>query len=336
MEKVTIIIDVRDRFSLTTKCLETLFANTPSGHGYLVVLGGAPEHLRKEWLARFGGRARFIFQPEFLNQAQARNIGLRAAKTRLAVLMDNDNFVRPGWLEPLIRCQKDTGSALVVPVILETPMRIHTAGNDLYVVQRHGKAWGHKILRFAKMHHHEGVNLKRQPTAYAELHCQLVEVEPTLRLRAYDEAITEVGEVDQGMVYAKAGLPMWFEPESVVHYAFGSRMTADDIRLFVWRWDMRRVLAGYQHFERKWNMDITESGRFRDWLLRYNGQVGLFARAFPSETGLALDRAAGTVGKALEAFGETVARGWRAPGALARRLHGGLLGYNAWPGPVTD
>ena len=43
---------------------------------------------------RFGERARFIFEPSFLNQAQARNIGMRAANTRLAVLLDDDVLVR--------------------------------------------------------------------------------------------------------------------------------------------------------------------------------------------------------------------------------------------------
>ena len=100
MERCTIIVDARDRFSTTTRCLETLIANTPQPYDLIVVLGGAPEHLKKAWMAQFGDRAGFIFRPDFLTQPQARNLGLRAATTRLAVVMDNDNFVRPGWLDP--------------------------------------------------------------------------------------------------------------------------------------------------------------------------------------------------------------------------------------------
>lgn len=92
MERCTIIVDARDRFSTAAPCLETLFANTPEPFDLLVVMGGAPEHLTREWQQRFGDRVRFIFPSTFLNQAQARNIGLREAKTRLAVCMDNGHF----------------------------------------------------------------------------------------------------------------------------------------------------------------------------------------------------------------------------------------------------
>ena len=278
MEPCTIVVDARDRFSTTRQCLETLIANTPQPYDLIVVIGGAHEHLKQEWVARFGGVGRFIFMPHFLSQAQARKIGLGEAKTRLAVLMDNDNFVRPGWLEALIRCQQETGAVMVVPVILEAEERIHTAGNDLYVSYEYGKAYGHKHLRFHRMPFGAGSNLRRRRTDYAELHCQLVEVEPMLRLGAYDEHILEVGEIDQGLTFAKAGREMWFEPSAVVRYALGCPIRTEDIRFFQWRWDIAAIHKGYQYFQQKWNLDISEHGSFRDWLVRYNSQLGLLPR----------------------------------------------------------
>ena len=53
--------------------------------------------------------------------------------------------------------------------------------------------------------------------------------------------------------------------------------------LFAWRWDMRGIYEGYQYFERKWKLDITESGTFREFLLRYNAQLGLIPRLMPTE-----------------------------------------------------
>ncbi|MBI4341876.1 MAG: glycosyltransferase [Candidatus Omnitrophica bacterium] len=289
MERCTVIVNTRDKFSTTTRCLETLIANTPELHDLIVVVGGAPEHLKREWTEKFGERAQFIFRPTFLNQPQARNIGLREAKTRLAALLDNDNFVRPGWLAALLECERATGAVLVVPVILETPEVIHTAGNDLYVSHINGEAYGYKILRFYGMRLGEQSNLQREPTDYAELHCQLVQVEPTLRLGACDEQIIEVGEVDQGLTFARAGLPMWFEPKSVVHFALRHPMTADDIKLFEWRWNIKRVHDGYQYFQRKWHMDVSEYGTFRDWLVSYNSQLGLLPRFWPTAAALRLD-----------------------------------------------
>ena len=83
---------------------------------------------------------------------------------------------------------------------------------------------------------------------------------------------------------------MMFEPQSVVHYRLGTTITADDIGLFCWRWDMRNVLGGYKYFERKWGIDITEHGNFKNFLMNYNNQVGCLPRCFRSEWALGADR----------------------------------------------
>jgi hypothetical protein len=324
MERCTIIVDARDRFSTTTRCLETLIANTPQPYDLIVVLGGAPEHLKKAWTARFGDRARFLFRPDFLNQPQARNLGLRAAATRLAVVMDNDNFVRPGWLEALVRCQQQTNAVLVVPIVLETPRRIHAAGNDLHITYENGCAYGEKHLRYHRLTLTERCNMKRQRIDYAEMHCQLVEVEPTLRLGAYDERIIEVGEIDQGLTYQQAGCSLWCEPAAVVHYALGCPIAVEDIRLFAWRWNIRRVGEGYAYFQQKRNFDMSEHGRMRGWLVGYNSQLGLLPRFFPSALSLRVD---GWVGRARARLLDLC----RIPRDRFRVYKKRRLGYYEWP-----
>lgn len=178
----------------------------------------------------------------------------------------------------------------------------------------------------------QGSNLKRERVDYGELHCQLVEVEPTLRLGAFDENILEVGEVDSGLTWAKAGYSMWFAPSSVVHYQLRGPIAAEDIRLFEWRWNMRSVLNGYRYFERKWGLDITERGRFRAFLLHYNSQLGLLPRLFPSAAALRiqddLDRLARLLGAALKPL-------W-GPRWLLSNLQAWWIGYFDWPSSSPD
>lgn len=327
MEPCTIIVDARDRFSLTTRCLETLIAHTREPYDLIVVIGGAPERCRNARVERFEKRARFIFTPQFLNQAQARNIGLRAATTRLAVVMDNDVFVRPGLLEGLMQCQRETSAVQVVPIILETERRIHTAGNSLYVTYENSQAFGHKELCYHGLTLVDGSNLKRERVDYGELHCQLVEVEPTLRLNAFDEHIQEVGEIDSGLTWSRAGYEMWFEPSSVVCYQLYAPIAAEDIRLFAWRWDMRLILEGYRYFQQKWNMDITEHGTFREFLLNYNSQLGMIPRMFPSESGLRWEKRLSQLWRLfLEPFRMLK---WR-----LQRYHAQRLGYFEWAKPT--
>ena len=329
MERCAIVVNVRDRFSCLAECLERLIAETPEPHDLIVVVGGASDRIRNDWLRRFGDRARFIFEPHFLNQAQARNIGLRAATSRFAVVMDSDVFVRAGWLKGLLDCQRETGAVMVVPLILETESRIHTAGNSLYITYENARGFGHKELRFHDMPYIQGSNLKRERIDYGELHCQLVEVEPTLRLGAFDENILEVGEVDSGLTWAKAGYSMWFTPSSVVHYRLSSPIAAEDIRLFEWRWNMRSIRKGYLYFEQKWKLDITERGQFRYFLLRYNSRLGLLPRLFPSASALRVEsvlaRLLGAMVKPLQA-----------PRRLLSNLQAWRIGYFDWPASGTD
>ncbi len=329
METPTIIVCVRDRFSCMAECLDRLIIHTPEPHDLIVVAGGVSTRTRSDWLRRFGDRARVIFEPDFLNQAQARNIGLRAATARFAVVMDNDVFVRAGWLRGLMECQRETGAVMVVPVILEAEQRIHTAGNSLYITHENGRAFGHKELRFNGMPYVDSSNLKRERVDYGELHCQLVEVEPTLRLGAFDEKILEVGEVDSGLTWAKAGYTMWFTPASVVHYRLQGPIAAEDIRLFDWRWNMGSILKDYRYFEQKWNLDITERGRFRTFLFHYNSQLGLLPRLFPSRAALRIEHS-------LDRLGGAALKPLRAPHWLLSNLQGWWIGYFDWPSSSGD
>jgi len=290
LEFCTVVVVVRDRFSTTEKCLQTLLAFTPAVCAVVAVIGGAPEKLRRRWEQSFGPRVRFIFKDKLLNAGQSRNIGLREVRTRLVVLMDNDVYVRKNWLEPLVACQTETRASLVVPLLLETPERIHTAANDFYITYKNGKAYANKELCFAKHTFLESSNLKCRATDYGELHCQLVVTKTALDLGIFDENMLEAGECDSGLTLKKAGHSQWFEPASVVDFDFPHRITrAEDIRPFAFKWNMREILKGYQHFRRKWDVDITGLGSFSKFLVEQNQALGLLPRLFPSRPAMAID-----------------------------------------------
>ena len=66
-EKVTILINARNRFSTTSRCLESLIAHTPAEATEIIaVMGGTPAHLQKEWQTRFSHKVRFSFKSDFL------------------------------------------------------------------------------------------------------------------------------------------------------------------------------------------------------------------------------------------------------------------------------
>ena len=316
----TVIIVVRDRFSTTAGCIESVLKNTPPPFDLIVVCGGAPKHVKAALQGRFGDKAKFIFEPELLNASESRNVGLRAAKTRLAALLDNDVLVRPGWLEALLRCQAETGAAMVSPLILDARDKIHTAGNDILITYRNGEAYGQKVLRYQKLTCWEGTNLKRLPTDYGELHCQLVNVETALRLEVFDEMLREVGEVDSGLSWAKGGCKMFFEPSSIVEYLIPRRIThPEDIRSFIFKWDSDEIRKGYDHFKKKWNMDITECGEWGPFNAMINNQLGMASRLFPSKLSIAIDNSYYRLRKSL-----------KGPGAWWKNYKAKLGGVDRW------
>jgi hypothetical protein len=323
---VTIIVSARDRFSPTEACLDNLLEQTPQPHDLVVVLGGAPGELRRRLLEKFGARARFIFDDRFLNCAQARNIGLRTSKTSLTVCLDNDVYPRAGWLEPLLRCQSETGAGLVVPLMLEDARRIHTSGAFLFVTRKGGKSFGSKVLPFYKAEVFEGTTLERQRTGYGEMHCQLVDTRAALELGVLDERVKEGEELDSGLSWLKGGREIWVEPASVVVYDFPVEIEDPvDLPLFIWRWDIRSIIPGYLVMHEKWGMDLTEAGYFKYFLMRVNAIVGWLPRAWPTRTALRIDRALGRAAALLSL-----------PGRLWSHLTAWRAGYYDWIEALED
>ena len=119
--------------------------------------------------------------------------------------MDNDVFVRPGWLPPLVRCQNETSAGLVVPLVLEDEHRVHCAGCDMFVSKKGNRSFVGKALRYHGQTVFEDTNIKRRELDYGEMHLQLVDTRAALELGVYDERIQEGQELDGGLAWRKAG-----------------------------------------------------------------------------------------------------------------------------------
>jgi hypothetical protein len=291
-ERCTIVVTPRDLFSVTDECLDHLEANTPEPHDLIVAMGGAPASVRSRLEQRLAGRARLILDPVFRTTGELRNRALREATTRLAVCVDNNVFVRPGWLAPLLRCQRETEASQVVPLILDGNDKIHTAGNDLFITQEGGKAYGSMELRFQHQKVCETTNLVRREIDFGEVHCQLLVVEDALGLGIYDERLREGGDIDSGLTLSRAGRRMMFEPASCVYLFYPPLLEhAMDVAFHRWKWDIPAVMASYRHIEEKWTIDVGgPRNDFRRYLVGVNARVGPLTQLYPSRATIFADR----------------------------------------------
>lgn len=268
-ERCTIVVTPRDLFSVTDECLDHLEAHTPEPHDLIVAMGGVPAAIRAGLERRLAGRARLIFDPAFGTTGAQRNRALRETTTRLTVCLDSNVFVRPSWLAPLIRCQRETGASQIVPLILDGDDKIHTAGNDLFITHDGGKAYGTMELRFQHQKVCDTTNLVRREVDFGEVHCQLLVTEDAL------------------------------EPASHVYLFYPSLLEhAMDVPLHRWKWDIPAVMASYRHIEEKWKIDVAgPRGDFKRYLVGVNARVGPFTQLYPSRPTIFADRLARALGR---------------------------------------
>ncbi len=291
LEKTTIVVTARDRFSTAAHCLNNILKHTPQPYELAAVLGGTPPAVEKELVRRFGDRVRFVFKPEFLNLAQARNAALREiVRTRLAIFVDTDVFVRPGWYEPLVERQLATGAAVVGPLILDRQNIVHAGGGDLFITHSGGTAYATMEIRYALQAVGQDTNIPSRENDFLEVHCQLVVADEARRLGIYDEALREFNELDAGLTIRRAGGRLVNEPRSVVYLYYKDRLTEpEDIAYFCWKWDMGSVREGIAYFKQKWGYDLNYRGLIEKVFASVNLRCNFFARRWPSKLAIRLD-----------------------------------------------
>ncbi len=289
-ELCTIAVMPRDRFSTLERCLEAIFENTKAPFELMVIAGGAPERVKKQLQDKFGSRVTFVFEPEYMNGCELRNKALSLIKTPLIVFVDSDIFVRPGWLETMLECQKETNADAVSPIIVDRDELIHTAGNDFYITEHNGRTIGSMELRYANQFIGETTNIPRRETDFCEVHCQMVVAETARKLKAFDDRFRENEEMDAGLIFKKAGCVQMCEPRSKVYLFYPELLDdVDDIKLYRWKWDLEEMQSNLDLFKEKWGIDINHRDHFMKYFRWVNHRVGFFSRLCPSKPSIALD-----------------------------------------------
>jgi len=258
---VTIVSVPRERFSAALPALENLYANTPEPFRLVYVDGGSPPRVRRALERAAQERAFQIVRTDhYLTPNQARNLGLKEVTTRYLVFIDNDAFVTPGWLEPLMRCAEETGAALVAPVVLFGTLEeesVHITLGDCRIDAQEGRRIFVEVHRDAckKLSEIHG-SLRRAPTELVEYHCMFARREALERNGPLDERLMSMFEhCDLALCLREAGETLWFEPESVVAYHPAEDMHWSDLRYFNLRWSDGWNRASLARFQEKWEVD---------------------------------------------------------------------------------
>jgi GT2 family glycosyltransferase len=262
----TVVVVPRERFGVTRRSLEAIYANTTGPFRLVYVDGGSPARIRRYLVDEARARGFTLVRTDrYLTPNEARNLGVTHARTRYIVFIDNDVVPAPGWLDKLVECAETTGAWIVGPIyFIGEPQleEIHMAGGDARIEE------GPTGRRFVEHHRFTGkhpadvrAHLVRMPCEQVEFHCMLVRAEVFERLGPLDEALRSVAEhSDFCMLVRRGGGEVYFEPDSVVTYITSGRYSWSDQAFFFWRWSDAWTEASIERFSEKWDLPLGDAG----------------------------------------------------------------------------
>jgi GT2 family glycosyltransferase len=261
----TVVIVPRERFSLTQRSLESLFAHTTQPFALIYVDAGSPRKVRS-YLETEAARKRFqlVRVDRYLTQNQSRNLAIQEVRTKYVVFADNDVLFAPGWLDELVRCAEETGAWVVGPLYcVGEPAHqiVHMAGGTVHIEEAGGKRYLCQSHRFAERQVTDvWPQLCREPTELVEFHCMLVRLDVFERLGPFDEGVFSTSDhIDFCLSVREAGGIVYLEPKSLVTQVAAGRnppsaISWSDLPYYTLRWSDAWNEASLQRLREKWSL----------------------------------------------------------------------------------
>ncbi|MEO6422957.1 MAG: glycosyltransferase, partial [Candidatus Nitrotoga sp.] len=245
--RVTIVMTIRECYSLTIQALKSILSNTPPIFRLIFVDCHSPVWIREqlETLARqYGVELVCTEDPLWPNQARVKI--LDRISSEYTVFIDNDVQVEPGWLEQLVACADETGAGIVGPLYLwgdgKSAPKIHMAGGRLIIYPDIGNDGlvmeeEHQLFNRRPEDVHE--QLFRKPCDYVEYHCMLVRTQLLQEHGLLDDGIISVHEhIDAALAAKRLGYSTYMEPASRVNYLAFADFLLEDLPIFRLRWSL--------------------------------------------------------------------------------------------------
>ncbi|NJK91929.1 MAG: glycosyltransferase [Blastochloris sp.] len=225
VKKVTIIMVVRETLWFSKRILDALYQHTDPGIFKLIYVTGKSSRRDRIQLEMESVRRGFqlITRPYHLAPNEARNLALPYVDTEYVVLLDNDCLVMEGWLEALLNCAKETGAALVSPVVLfgepEERMMHFFTGLCHIVEEEGGRTFKEGYPYHLKPLSDLKQPLHRQCTELLEYHCLMIRREFLDQVGPFDEDLKSTRDhLDLSLRAQEMGVACISEPTACVAY----------------------------------------------------------------------------------------------------------------------
>jgi hypothetical protein len=302
---VTIAVVPRETLSQVRDALEDLVANTAPPYRLVIVDADYPAATRR-WLAGFAEthdalvlRAGCTITPN-----RARNAALAWVDTEFVVFLDDNCFVRKGWLDALLQCADETGAGLVAPLYGFRASRdgaetVHAYSGNAHVEVVSGR----RVVDDTP--HHCGMTLDqalrelhRTRTETGEFHCLLVRTAVFEGIGWLDEGLLCMCEhLDLCMLAREAGHEIWADPAAVAMFERPIPIPWGDRMFYVFRWSEQLNEPTMARFSEKWDLDLELTTERFDSFVAYSRRLAYhLGHKFPDRVFQKLTRPAlGTI-----------------------------------------
>lgn len=203
---------------LLGECVESVLSQTFRDFELIVVDNGSTDGSREMLRERWGGMVRLVALPSNQGFAGGNNAGVRVARGRYMVLLNNDTAADPEWLSALARAARRRPEAgMFTPKILNYYRR-DEIDNTGHVIYPDGLARGrHRLEKDDGRFDEEGEAL--WPSGCAGVYRK----EMLDEIGLLDESFFAYGEdVDLGLRARWAGWSCYYVPEAIVYHRYSA------------------------------------------------------------------------------------------------------------------
>lgn len=217
--KVSIVIPCFNNAMLTRQCLKNLHENTDPRIYEIIIVDDASTDATMTIESSPDSWIRVVHNSENMGFGMSCNEGAGIARSEIVIFLNNDAFVMPNWLEPLLRCfDEDSSIGAVQPKLVSPSGFISDAGGLVFA---DGKAWSYgkgKNVVDAPL-----LNTRRS-IDYVSGACLAVRREAFNSVGGFDPIFAPAYYEDTDLSFAlqKNGWELLYEPASLVVHIEGA------------------------------------------------------------------------------------------------------------------
>ncbi len=266
-KKVTIIMTIRENYSLTVKTISSLIQHTTSPYRLIFIDYKTPDFIKNE-ISKFEN-VEIVEAADSPYPMVSRIATINLIDTDYTVYLDNNILFSPLWLEKLIECMEEHPDAGIVgPIYLWKKTKIHMFGGN--ILTKNGIFDEEHFL----INHDMSIipKLRTRKCDFVEYHCLMIRTN-LLNQGVLDNTLSAAIEhVDLSLEVKKLGYETYTTPKSIITYENDIKIQPYEHDLFRQRWNIITVENDIRHFCEKWRVRDNFAS-LRNFIKEHNTKI---------------------------------------------------------------